>query len=146
MKKVINLIVELYHKVIGMALHKFKEHADLAVSITERIKVILESPVVDVITFLIPGDVDDKIVKKLREILPIVFMKVAIATNIIKKNELPSDIIAEVLEYLKECDKGQKATFWIQFAAQLNRALVDSRINLNEAIILSQLIYKERFK
>jgi len=146
MKRVINFIVDLYHKVIGIALNAFKEHAETAVNITERIKVILDSPIVDVITFIIPGDVDDKIVKKLRIILPIIFRKVALANNIVKKNEFPTDIIEEVLNYLKEADKEQKATFYITFSAELNKVLADGKITLNEAIILSQLVYNEKIK
>jgi hypothetical protein len=146
MKKVINFIVELYHKVVGITLNAFREHADLAVSITERIKVILDSPIVDVITFIIPGDVDDNIVRNLRVILPIIFRKVALANNIIKENEFPTDIINEVLIYLKDVDKYKKSLFWILFSAELNRSLADGKITLNEAIILSQLVYNEKIK
>jgi hypothetical protein len=143
MKKILEFLKDFVTKVFGTILDLFREHAELAVSITERLKNLVDSPVADVITALIPGDADNLIVAKLRLILPVVLEKVALANNITKEGKTQSEVIALVLKHLKKANIDSKKMFWVSFATELNIALSDGKIGFSEALILSQLVYSE---
>jgi hypothetical protein len=51
---------------------ELKEKVSIGVMIVENIKKIIDSPVVDLITNLIPGELDDKVKDYLRKILPVI--------------------------------------------------------------------------
>lgn len=136
-------IENLYHKVAGFFLEQFRDHAQQAVTIVENLKMVLNSPVADLITILIPGSKDDMLVAYLRNIVPPVLEKTIIALNIVKSNNSKSKIIEKGIEYLKGATKEQKALFYTTFAAELNIALSDGKITFGEAVILSQLVYRQ---
>jgi hypothetical protein len=117
----------------------------VAVKVTYGLKKVVESPVLDVITDIIPGDLDDKIQEKLRLIVPIVAQKLAIAHGILKESETDSNAVAAIIEYLKspELNIGTRVSFWIMFSGELNKALSDDRMTLSEAVALAQLVYTE---
>lgn len=143
MKKIFEFLKGLVNKALGSVLDLFRKHAELAVSITERLKQVVDSPVADVVTVLIPGDVDSVIVARLRKELPKVLEKLALATNILKEGETSSDVIALVLEYLKTANVDAKKMFWVTFAAEVNLVLSDGKITFSEAVIISQLVFNE---
>lgn len=141
--KVFKWIESLYHKVVGFLLDEFKEHAYQAVTIVENLKMILNSSVTDLVTILIPGSKDDLLVAYLREIVPPILEKTIIALNIVKQNNSKTKVIEKGLEFLKVATKEQKSLFYITFAAELNIALSDGKITFGEAVILSQLVYRQ---
>lgn len=123
----------------------FRKNSEVAVKVTETLKKIVESPVTDVITDLIPGDIDDKIHEKLKVYVPVVAKKIAIAHGILQESENNSDAVSAIIEYLKspEVNVGVRASFWIMFSGELNKALSDDKITLSEAVALAQIIYTE---
>ncbi len=146
MKKIFELLKGFVSKVFGTVLDLFKQHAELAVRITELLKNIADSPVTDIVTALIPTDIDNLIVAKLRIVLPFVLEKVALANNIAKEGKTHEEVISLVLKHLKKANVDSKKMFWISFAAELNVALSDGKITFSEGIILSQLVYNEIVK
>jgi ADP-ribosylglycohydrolase len=123
----------------------FRNNSEVAVKVTHTLKNAVESPVVDIITDIIPGDLDDKIHEKLRLIVPIVAQKLAIAHGILKQNETNSNAITAIVDYLRspEVNVGVRASFWIMFSGELNKALSDDKMTLAEAVALAQLVYTE---
>lgn len=123
----------------------FRKNSEVAVKVTYALKSAVESPVVDIITDIIPGDLDDKIHEKLRFIVPIVAQKLAIAHGILKESETNSNAITAIVEYLRspEVNVGVRASFWIMFSGELNKALSDDKMTLAEAVALAQLVYSE---
>lgn len=123
----------------------FRNNSEVAVKVTYNLKKVVESPVLDVITDIIPGDLDDKIQEKLRLIVPIVAQKLAIANGILKESETDSNAVAAIIEYLKspELNIGARVSFWIMFSGELNKALSDDKMTLSEAVALAQLVYTE---
>jgi hypothetical protein len=128
---------------MGFFLEQFRDNAHQAVTIVEGLKKLLDTNIPDIITMLIPGSKDDMLVAYLRDIVPPILEKTIIALNIVKSNNQKSKIIEKGLEYLKGATKDQKALFYTTFAAELNIALSDGKISFGEAIILSQLVYRE---
>jgi hypothetical protein len=100
----------------------------------------------DIAVTLIPGELDNAILIRLRRVVPEVTVKMAIAHNIIQSSAVPSEAIAKTVEYLKTLNTTARAAFWVQFAGELNQALADGKITFAEAVALSQLAYVELFK
>jgi hypothetical protein len=140
---IFNFIKDLFNKLFNKALDAFKKHAEISINVVDKLKDALNSNVTDVITALIPGDVDDLVVEKLKVILPIVLEKVALANNIVKAGKSQSEIIDLVLKHLKKTNDDSKRLFWITFAAELNVALSDGKLTFSEGLLLSQLVFKE---
>jgi hypothetical protein len=141
--KIFDLIKGFFNKVFGKALDVFNKHAEVSINVVEQLKNALNSNVTDIITALIPGNVDDLVVAKLKIILPVVLEKVALANNIVKVGKNQSEVIDLVLKHLKKANDDSKRLFWITFAAELNVALSDGKLTFSEGLLLSQLVYKE---
>lgn len=143
MKNVFEFIKNLFNKVLGKAVDLFREHAEISITIVENLKKALDSNVTDLVTALIPGEIDNVVVAKLREVLPIVLEKVALSNNIVKTGKTHSEIIDLVLKHLKKANEDSKRLFWITLAAELNVALSNGKLSFSEGLLLSQLVYKE---
>lgn len=141
-KKFINWLKGLH----GDLFNKFRNNSGIAVQIADKLKKIVESNILDIATDLIPGDLDDKILKKLKIIIPIVATKLAITHGILNEFDNNSDVIEKIIEYLKNTHSGLKVSFWVIFSAELNVALSDGELTLSEGISLSQLVYREMNK
>jgi hypothetical protein len=76
-------------------------------------------------------------------VVPPVLEKTIITLNIVKAHNSKSKIIEKGLEYLKGATKEQRTQFYITFAAELNIVLSDGKITFGEAVILSQLVYRQ---
>lgn len=147
MKNLLQKIVEFIKGKFQNLFEIFRQNSEVAVKVTNTLKDIVESPITDYATDLIPGDLDDKIHEKLKVIVPIVAQKMAIAHGILSINDTNTDAIGAIIEHLKnEINVGLKVSFWIMFAGELNIALSDGKITLSEAVALSQMVYAETKK
>ncbi|MEB2775249.1 hypothetical protein SYJ56_08010 [Algoriphagus sp. D3-2-R+10] len=144
MKKIFEYIKNFIQKWIGVSFDFLKDNSGVAVNVTNKIKEIVESPLADIVTGIIPSDVDDKIKDRLRVIIPVVVDKLAILHGIVSVNEKNSDSIALIIEHLKLMNKDLRIDFWIRFAGELNIALSDGELSLSEGISLTQIIYAEK--
>lgn len=130
-------------KNLSSAFKALRKNSGIAVSITNRIKQIVENPITDIITDLIPGDLDDKIHEKLKVIVPQVAFKLAIAHKILQENETDSKAVENIITYLKTLKPDARIGFWIHFTGELNMAMADQKITLSEAVSLTQMVYLE---
>lgn len=146
MKKLFNRIRDFIKKIFGDSLEYLKRNSATAVKVTEVLKKYVESNIADVAVGLIPGDVDNVILIQLRKIVPEVTIKVALGHNIIQASTIPSEALGKIIEYLKSLGKEGRTAFWISFAAEVNMALADGKLTFTEAVILSQLAYKEFYE
>lgn len=132
-------------KVFFGAYDLLQDKGYIAVLITNNLKQIIESPIVDIVTALIPGEVDNLIVSKLRVILPKVAFKVATTHGVISTHERPSEALKILFEHLRSLPKDERAIFWIDFAAELNLNLEDDNLSFRESIDRTQALYVKFF-
>lgn len=144
--------MELLKKITGWFKSKFEKLIDLfraqsgvAVAVTAKLKKLVEdtAPIIDIVTDLIPGDLDDKIHNKLLVVIPQVAEKVAIAHGILQAGDKDSDVVAAIINHLKDNYTGIRTSFWIIFAGELNVALSDNKLTLSEGVSLTQIVYDE---
>jgi hypothetical protein len=143
MKKLFEKLTSFVRGALGLAFDQFRTHAEVAVKMTANIKKIVESPIGDTIVTLIPGDIDNKILAKLRQVLPQVLERMLILSNIVKENDTNTDVIESIISHLKNLHPEARVSFWVLFSAELNRALSDGKIEMAEAFVLSQMVYLE---
>lgn len=118
----------------------------IAVMVTNQLKNLISSPVMDVLTAIIPGEVDNLIVSKLRVTIPKVALKVAAVHGVVSENERPSQALKVLFHHLNTLPEAARAKFWIDFAANLNVDLEDGNLSLAESIRRTQDIYRKYFQ
>jgi hypothetical protein len=95
-----------------------KEHVKPSIEFVENIKAILESPVADIVTALIPGDVDDKIRAFILANCGKALNALAITQDIANEPD-PVQAIIKLLEYLKTAAPAMKAAIYKQLASEM---------------------------
>jgi len=146
MKKLIKRINTFFKNLFDGAYVIFKKNSGIAVRVTQMLKIFVESPLADEIVNIIPLDYDDEILKVLRVHVPVVANKMAILHNIMNQTTDGADAVNKIINYLKTLKPDARISFWVMFAGELNVALSDGKLSLNESLILTQLVYKEIYE
>jgi len=153
MKKFIKYMKNLFQQILnwvkgtlGNLLEHFKGVAKIAVEITTKLKFIVESEALDVAVDLIPGNLDNKILDKIRIILPQVIKRVSLVAGIVSESDSNSEAIQKFIAHLRSLNPEGRKAFWVTFAAEMNIALSDGKLTFAEAVILTQLTYTELIK
>ena len=143
MKKILKAIGGFFQKVFAGQFHWLKKNSHLSVSITERLKQLVENPSLNILATIIPGNIDDKVLYQLQKLVPKVAEQIAIAHGIIQASESNTNMVAAITEYLKGKVKDDRAAFWVEFSARLNVALSDGKLTFGEGVLLAQMVYLE---
>lgn len=132
-------------KIFTKAMSEAEKLAPLAVDITARLKKIVESDFVAGLAAITPTDVDDKLLAILKKVIPEVAMKTAIIEKILSQTDTDTDAVAAIVEYLKSLEPEARVKYWVSFAGDLNIALADGKIEIAEAIFLTQKFFIEKY-
>lgn len=143
MKKIIKRINAFFQELFQDLFSFVKHNSIVAVKVTSELKRFVESPISDFVVTLIPTDVDNVVLERIRKVIPEVAAKVAIFHGIIKDSDDKTMAATKIIHYLKTINKDARVGFWIEFAGHLNMALSDGKIDFTEAVILSQLAYND---
>jgi hypothetical protein len=146
MKKIWEILVKTVGMFFGRTFEFLAKNSGVAVAITDKLKQAVESQYADTAVIIIPGDFDNNLLKILRKIVPVVAFKLALTHRIVTENDNNSDVIAEIIKYLKETNPNAATSFYVMFAAELNLALADGKIDIAEAIFLTQMAYRGLLK
>lgn len=119
MKKFFDKIVAFLHAIFGANLEGWiTDHVEPAISFVENLKAFLSSPVADIITALIPGEVDDLTkqyflanISKALDVLNV--------TEAINKAESVSDKLKLLADYLRTLSPSIRNAVYMKFAAQI---------------------------
>lgn len=122
-----------------------KKLIPIGIGIVNKFKELLDSQFGDVITDLIPGDLDDKLKEKLREWLPKLILKMDIA-NVTANIEDPNERLKAVLALFKFTDDEEKNDFYHKFGYRIIEFLADGNLSRSEAIILAETYYQFKHK
>jgi hypothetical protein len=111
-----------------------------AIAVTNQWKAFIDSPVADLVTALIPGNVDDAIKNKLREKLPAVLLKLQLAHAIAGIEDINEQLKA-ILDVLKLSGDDAKDRFYHEFCYTTIEVLSDGKLTMGEASILAQMYF-----
>lgn len=137
-------IGEALKSLFGRQYKLFKENSELAVKITNTLKDALNNPLVDILTAIIPGDLDDKIKKKAREVVDRAAKEIAVAHKLVQASASNQEAWAGLIKHLQTIVPEGRTAFWVQFSGKVNEFLADGKIDFNEGVILTQMLFKEK--
>jgi hypothetical protein len=146
MKKIIRKINNFFKGLFDKAFSVFKKNSEVAVKVTQYLKIFVESNAADTIVNIIPGDLDDVILKQLKLHVPRVAFRIALLHKIMQESDNMNEAVSKIISYLQTLNPEARIGFWITFAGELNIALSDGKISHSEAVILTQLAYKEAYE
>ena len=136
MKKIIEFIKRLF-KSFKNLVNKFVEPSILVV---EALKKAVESPVTSIIVNIIPGNLDNEIILKLKKFLPEVLKVLKISDECIKYESL-DEIVSCVVSKLKTYTEDGRAVQYHNIASLLSVSPLDKKISCKEAVHLAQYTF-----
>lgn len=147
MKKLFEKIKLALLGAFGKLLDFLVKHGEVAVKVTNIVKGVIENPAIDMVVALTPTKKDDELLRKAKQILPNVAVKIGIAMNVVSIAEAEADqaiAFSKVLDYVSNQlpDEG-KAIFYRELSGAIAESLSDGNISGGEAIAIVQLIFKK---
>lgn len=138
-------LLKLLNQWIGRLFTKHKENIqdvfERAVMITEVVKHIVSTPLLDAAAALTPFTHDEKALAALRKSLPYVTDLLGITEKAIEQDA--AEILKHVSEVLEKRGSQFKKLFYRELAAALAAAMSDGKVSAWEVFTLTQLIYKQ---
>lgn len=117
----------------------------IAISVVQRVKLVIDSPVADVITALIPGDADDRIKELLRKELPKILLELGMIQSIAGIENV-NDQLNAVLQKLKLSGDDSKNAFYHSLASLILQKLSDGKLSWSDAVAISEYYYQNHVK
>lgn len=117
----------------------------VVIAITNGVKEVINSPIPDIATKLIPGTWDDKLLEKVREKLPQLIIALDIA-NVTANIEDPLQRANAVLALFKFSSDEEKNDFYHKISYRLLEYMSDGNLSRREAIHLAQMYYDYKYK
>lgn len=124
---------------------KLKAAVNIGIIITENIKAIIESPVTDILTAIIPGEIDDKIKQALRAGIPIILTDLKLVGRC---NDLtdPQEITKCAVETLKTLDGDIKNAFLHNLSVLIAQVAADGKLSWSDGVCILEWYYQNKFK
>lgn len=140
-------ILKALNQWIGRLFTKHKENLtnifERAVMITEVVKHIVSTPLLDAATALTPFTHDEKALAALRQALPYVSDLLGIADGAINSDTPTEELLKLISEVLEKRGAQFKKLFYRELSAALAYAMNDGKLSAWELFTLTQLIYRE---
>jgi hypothetical protein len=134
MKKLFQKIKALFIRIKP----QFQNTIETAVMITEKVKEIINSPAIDVLTQMTAFEQDEKILAALRNALGYVSDVLGIA----KKHETPSKQLQEIAKVMRKRSPQFQKLFYRELSSALAHALSDGKLTAWELFTLTQTAYR----
>ncbi len=122
-----------------------KEAIHIGVIITENLKKFVESGTADVLTSIIPGDLDDKIKERLRKELPVILVKLKLAEQCSNETE-PDKLVLCAIKVLQSIEGDFKKDFYDALAVQIGLVYADGKVTWDELKYVIKWFYDNKFK
>lgn len=115
------------------------------VTITENLKNFVDSPATDILTTLIPGNLDDKIKTALRQALPGILTQLKLADSCASAHT-PEDITACATQTLQALDGNVQNAFLHSLAVMVTQVAADGKISWQDTACIVEWYYQHCFK
>lgn len=122
--------------------------AHVAVTIVENLKILVDDPAVDVITAIIPGDLDDRIVAWLRNSLPVILTDLRLVDNAGLKTN-PASIAVSAVKIIKSLNGDIKNAFLHDLGVLIAQDVAKAKqkeLSWKDAVYIVEWYYQHKFK
>jgi hypothetical protein len=124
---------------------EIKTAIHIGVIITENIKNFIDSPVADVLTALIPGDLDDEIKNLLRAKLPGILTELKLADSCSALTD-PLQITQCAIKVLQGMDGDLKSAFVHSLSIFIAQVAADGKLTWGDGVTILEWYYQNEFK
>lgn len=119
---------------------KSKVWVAIAIKAVQAVKVVMDSPVPDVLTSIIPGDVDDKAKNVIREWIPKVLLQLNMVEAIVNIED-PNEQLNAILAKIKLANKETRNIIWHGLGSLIIEKLSDGKFSWADSVAVAQYYY-----
>jgi len=124
---------------------EYQSAIHLGVIIVENMKKAIESPTADILTTIIPGDIDDKIKSVLRQQLPQLLTELKLADNCMELTDSTA-IVNCAIQTLKDLNGDIKSAFLHNLAIFIAQIAADGKLTWSDGVYLLEWYYRNKFE
>ena len=117
----------------------------IGVIVTENIKSFVDSPVADVLTAIIPGDIDDDIKNWLRAKLPVILSELKLADSCSSLTD-PLQITQCAIKVLQGLDGDVKSAFLHNLSIFIAQVAADGKLTWSDGVTILEWYYQNEYK
>jgi hypothetical protein len=122
-----------------------KNAIHIGVVVTENIKTFVDSPVADVLTMLIPGNIDDKLKDLLRAKLPYLLSELKLADDCAGLTD-PAEITACAIKVLQDLNGNVQSAFLHNLSILIAQVAADDELSWSDGVYLLEWYYQNQYK
>lgn len=145
LKTVLNKIWDEIATIFNGFPAELKTAVHIGVAVTENIKNFVDSPVADILTALIPGDIDDDIKNWLRAKLPVILTELKLADSCTGLSD-PQQITACAVKVLQGLDGDVKSAFLHNLSVLVAQVASDGKLSWADGVSILQWYYQHEYK
>jgi hypothetical protein len=117
----------------------------IGVMVTENIKNFIDSPAADILTVIIPGDIDDRIKEILRGKLPLILSELKLADSCNGITD-PAQLITCAVKVIQGLDGDIKSSFLHTISILVAEAATDGKLSWSDGVYLLEWYYQHKYK
>lgn len=117
----------------------------IGVLVTENIKNFTDSPAADILTALIPGDIDDKIKNWLRTKLPVILTELKLADSCSQLTD-SNEITVCAVKVLQSLDGNIKSAFLHNLSILVAQTAADGKLSWSDGVYVLEWYYQHEYK
>ncbi|MBC7509677.1 MAG: hypothetical protein H7320_13155 [Ferruginibacter sp.] len=145
LKSFLNKIANFFANIFNKLLPELQNAVHIGVTITEAIKTFdtKNGVIVDILTAIIPGDVDDLIKTKLREALPKIVVELKLVDATLGLTD-PAEIMAAAVKVIQGLDGNTNSAFLHSFSVLAAQVAADGKLDFGDGVYLLQWYYDHK--
>lgn len=116
-----------------------------AVLITENLKKVIESPVVDILTAIIPGTLDDNVKIALRAAIPKILINLKLSQKL-KEEDDKNQILLNAVTALNKIDGELKSAYLHNISVLIAQITADGKLTWSDGVCIVEWYYQNKFK
>ena len=124
---------------------ELKTAIHIGVLVTENIKNFVDSPVADILTAIIPGDIDDEIKNWLRAKLPAILTELKLADSCSALTD-PAEITACAVKVLQALDGDIKSAFLHNLSILISQVAADGKLTWSDGVYVLEWYYQHEYE
>ncbi len=144
-KSFINSLWRAIQSVFNILPPALKTAIHIGVTVTENIKNFVDSPLADVLTTVIPGDIDDKVMQILSTELPQLLSALKLADQCGESAD-SSQILKCAIQNLQNLDNNTKSAFLHNISVLITQLVADDKLSWSDGVCVVEWYYQKQFK
>lgn len=139
--RIFNGIRELFEGLVP----EMKQAIGIGVTVVENIKKVIDSPVADILTAIIPGDLDDMIKTQLRAHIPKILIELRLAKDCADETD-PEKIVACALRTIQQLEGDYRSAFLHDLSILIAQVAADGKLDWKDGVYILQWYYDHQHK